>query len=100
MWLEFTLQRAPPDNLKFAPASSPRRQPLLHLGDDARAGFLWFLAGVVDDERAERNHERRGGALAVAVVARGEVFIHALIGTALGSLLQAGVEVEFEIRSR
>ena len=46
----------------------------------------------------ERNHQRRGGALAVALVARGEVFLHAFGGPAARALLQLRVEVILEIR--
>ena len=44
------------------------------------------------------NHQRRDRALAVALVARGEIFIHAVGGAARGTLVQFRVEIKFEIR--
>lgn len=53
--------------------------------------------GGVDDFGAEGNHQGGGGALAVALVAGGEVFAHAFGGAALVALVEGGVEIEFEI---
>ena len=52
------------------------------------ARLLRSHVGIVDDLRAQRDHQRRDGALAVALVARGEIFIHAIGGAARGTLFQ------------
>ena len=61
------------------------------------ARLLRGHAGIVDDLRAERDHQRRDGALAVALVARGEVFIHAVGGAPRRALGQRRVEVKLVI---
>src|SRR5438105_250922 len=75
-------------DLRPSTSSSSCRESLLHLGNNARAGFFRRLTRVVDDDGAERNHQWCGGALTIAMVACRQVFIHALVGAALRALLQ------------
>ena len=74
------------------------RKPRPDFLQNQPARLLRRQVRVVDDLCAERHHQRRNGALAVALVARGEIFIHAVGGAAARALLQFCVEIELEIR--
>ena len=63
-------------------------EPFANFFNDHAAGLFRRHVGVVDDLGAERHHQRRGGALAVALVAGGEVFLHAFRRAALGAFVQ------------
>ncbi len=64
------------------------------------ARLLGSHVRVVDDLRAERDHQRRGRALAVALVTCGKIFFNAIGGAAARAFLQLRVEIKFEIRFR
>ena len=71
---------------------------LFDFGDENSARLLRSHVRIVDDLRAERNHQRRGRALAVALVTRSEIFLNAIGGAAARAFFQLRVEVKFEIR--
>jgi len=58
------------------------------LFEDAATGLIGGEFGIVDDGGAEGDHEGGGGALAVALVAVGQVVLDALGGTAFGAFVQ------------
>src|SRR6266446_3577606 len=63
----------------------PFRHLPLYIRDNGPAGLVRGHLRVVDDLGPQRDHERRGGALAVAQVSRGQIFLHALGGAAPGA---------------
>src|SRR4051812_39374909 len=67
-------------------------QPLAKILDDQGAGFARGHRRIVNHPRAESDHQWRGGALAVALIACGKVFIHAFGGAAFSALFDVGVE--------
>src|SRR5436190_16665232 len=69
-------------------------ESFLDVFDNEPARLVGSHLGVIDDSRAEGDHQRGGGALAVALVAGGEIFIHALGVAALRALVQVCVEVK------
>src|SRR5207247_10570687 len=71
-------------------------QPFPHFTDDEAARLLRGQVGVVDHPRAERDHERRGRALAVPLIADGQVLLNAFRRAALDALIQRRVEVKLE----
>src|ERR1035438_6448037 len=56
----------------------PIRHPLLDVRQDHPAGLLRGHLRVIDDLGPERDHQRRCGALAVALIARREVLLDAI----------------------
>src|ERR1022692_712869 len=74
-------------------------QPFLKVRDNHAAGLLRRHVGIVDDLRAERNHQRRGGALAVPLVTGGKIFVHAVSGAAARALIQVRVQVILDRKS-
>src|SRR5581483_6892381 len=68
--------------------------------EDEGAGFLRGQGRGVDDAGAEGDHERGGGARAVALVAGGEILADAFRGAAAAAGVKTSVKIEFEIRFR
>src|SRR5262245_8418242 len=64
---------------------------------DLSASLFCRHAGIVHDDSAEGDHERRGGTLAIALVARCQVFLDTIGLPASGSFLESGVEVKLEV---
>src|SRR5690242_20252887 len=75
------------------PSTFHRRQPPADLIENQTAGFRRGHAGIVDDLGPEGDHQGCHRALAVALVARREVFPDAVGLTAAGALFQFGVEI-------
>src|SRR3954464_10711589 len=75
-------------DLRCSTVSFSRCESLLHFSDNARAGLFRRLTRVVDDQGAQRDHQRCRSALAVAMIARRQVFIYALVGAPLRALCQ------------
>src|SRR5215469_8328077 len=73
------------------------RESFLDIFDDESACLFRGHPGVVDHFSAERDHQRRGGALAVTLIAVGQIFIHAFGGPPFGTLIQVRVEIKLEI---
>src|SRR5580692_4963925 len=68
-------------------------EPLPDVGNDQPAGLLGGQVGIVDNASAERDHERGDGALAVALVTRGEVFVNTVGRAARRALGERGIQV-------
>ena len=71
--------------------------PALHFFDDEAARLLDGLARVVDHHRPECHHQRRRSALAVTLVANGKIFLQSVRRATLGTFVNTGIEVKFEI---
>src|ERR1035441_9154544 len=76
----------------------PIRHPLLDIRQDHRARLLRGHLRVVYDLGPERDHQRRRGALAVALIARREVLLDAIRRPAARPLRQVRIQVILEIR--
>src|SRR5262245_64466305 len=72
-------------------------QSLTHIINNHLARLLRGHLGIIDHARAEGDHQRRRGALAVALVASRQVFIHALGGAAPRAFMNTSIKIEFEI---
>jgi hypothetical protein len=94
--------RAPPSSCIVGVAVenerfSLRSEPFANVIDDHPAGLRGGHFGIIDDLCAERDHQRRGGALAVALIAGREILIHTFGGAALGALVEVRVEIKLVI---
>src|ERR1035441_9268993 len=78
----------------------PIRHPLLDIRQYRGARLLRGHLRVVYDLGPERDHQRRRGALAVALVARREVLLNAVRRPAARALRQLRIQVILEIRFR
>src|SRR5438445_12165422 len=72
-------------------------QSLFHVCNNQTARLVGCQIRVIDDFGSQRNHQRRGGALTIALIARGEVFLYPIGGAAARTLLKLRIEVIFEI---
>src|ERR1051325_9791903 len=75
-------------------------QPLLYVGYNRSARLLGGHLRVVDDLRAKGDYQGRGGPLAVALVAGGQVLLDAIGRPAARAFRQVRIEVVFEVGLR